>query len=122
MKKTTVLVTFMAVLVLGVSMTFANNSAEVNKDVGCNLVDAEGNLFFAPESGHQVLTNSAKDNSKITCHAQLPEGQVPPEKAIHWNFDNTNMLCSTGAGFTDDWKGVVTPSGNVMLTCHYKTP
>ena len=122
MKKMTVLLSLLAVLVLGLSMTFANGPAVVIKDGGCNLFNTTGQLFFAPSSAHQVYSNDTNGNSKITCHATLPEGQAAPKKAVHWNSGNNNIKCSTGWGITDDWKAVITPSGKVMLTCHYKTP
>ncbi|MCK4927410.1 MAG: hypothetical protein KAS11_03015 [Candidatus Aenigmarchaeota archaeon] len=121
MKKTTVLVSLLAVLVLGISMTFANGPAIVQKDIDCGLVDANGNIFFATASGQNVFTDSKNGNSKITCHATIPDGQVPPNKTLHWDSSNTNFIgCSTGYGITQDWKAVVTPSGKMMLTCHYK--
>ena len=129
MKKTTILVSLLAVLVLGISMTFANGPAVVIKDGWCNVpgvLDKDGNLIrFLTNNTHQVYANNTDDkngNSKITCHATLPAGQVPPKKALHWDFSNTGIPCSTGWGITTDWKAIVTPSGNVKLTCHYKTP
>ncbi|NOQ37255.1 hypothetical protein GQ472_00065 [archaeon] len=120
MKKTTVLVSLLAVLVLGISMTFANGPAVVQKDINCNLVNATGGIFFAPASGHNVFTDSKNGNSKITCHATLPANQVPPPKAmVMTNKDYPTLMCWTGYGpLTTDWKAIVTPSGNVKLTCH----
>ncbi|MCK4807994.1 MAG: hypothetical protein KAS90_00065 [Candidatus Aenigmarchaeota archaeon] len=124
MKKTTVLVSLLAVLVLGISMTFANGPAIVKKDINCVLMDANQNPFLALASGQNVFTDSKNNNSKITCHGTLPTGVSPPTKAVVMtNKDHPNIMCWTGYGpFTSDWKAVITPSGKVMLSCHYKTP
>ena len=119
MKKIAVLLPILVIVTLGAFAVFAETPAVVTKDTSCNLFDAEGNLFSTTDS-QAVWTNSNNGNSKITCHAQLLEGWLHPEKTVHWDFESTSLLCNTGAGSTEDWKAVVTPSGEVMLTCHYK--
>ncbi|MCK5235088.1 MAG: hypothetical protein KAJ88_04545 [Candidatus Aenigmarchaeota archaeon] len=129
MKKTTVLVSLLVLLAFSGISAYAADTAPalVIKDNGCNVPDANGNLFFTPDS-HIVISNDKNGNSKITCHSQLTDPETYPKKAVHWDYESyleahpniPNILgeCGTGAGLTKDWKAVVTPSGKVMLTCH----
>ncbi|MCK5234573.1 MAG: hypothetical protein KAJ88_01905 [Candidatus Aenigmarchaeota archaeon] len=117
MKKMTVLLSLLAVLVLGLSMTFANGPADVQKGIWCGVPDASGGSFITYDS-HSVVSNDKNGNTKLTCHGQVTDPDTYPEKTMHLDFSNTGIPCGTLLGITTDWKAVVTPSGNVKLTCH----
>ncbi len=119
MKKIAILLTLLTVLALGALSASAQGPAVVIKDGLCLVPDENGNPTVFTTESHAVYSNDKNKNSKITCHAKLPAGATPPKKTLHWDSSNTNIIgCSTGFGFTQDWKAVVTPSGNVKLTCH----
>ena len=121
MKKMTVLLSLLAVLVLGLSMTFANGPADVQKGIWCGVPDASGGSFITYDS-HSVVSNDKNGNTKLTCHGQLTDPDTYPPKTVHWDANNFNpnfiTPCGTPLGITYNWKAVVTPSGNVKLTCH----
>lgn len=90
------------------------NAAIVVNDIGCSMLDGNGNPVLVTES-HVVSTSSG--NSMITC-----KGDVAPstsaKRAVHYDYSTTPTLCSTTFGMTDDWHLVVTPSGKATLVCH----
>jgi hypothetical protein len=65
-----------------------------------------------------VITNSANSNGMMRCQAQVTLS--PDGRAVRFNYENTGQLCVTLAGITDRWNNVVSASGQVTLTCHYK--
>lgn len=105
--------TLAAFLVSG-QETAKADAAVVVKDIGCGLLDGDGNFVFTSES-HAVSTDSG--NSKITCKADVAPSTTA-QGAVKWNFANTGLLCSTSFGSTQDWQEVVTPSGKASLVCH----
>ncbi|MCK5026039.1 MAG: hypothetical protein KAS15_05575 [Nanoarchaeota archaeon] len=131
MKKIVILLVFLAVLIMGVFNVHAKseNSAVVINDVndvgGCFLAIANevGTItnFIITDNIHMVETNSKNNNTLLTCHGQLPKDQAP-KRTIHLNSENTNprLICYTSFGPTSNWKSIITPSGHVKLTCHYK--
>ncbi|MCK5629057.1 MAG: hypothetical protein KAI26_00450 [Nanoarchaeota archaeon] len=125
MKKIVILLVFLAVLIMGVFNVHAKseNSAVIINDVWCGLVmpNEDGNLnqLFTLES-HIVKTNSKNNNVLLTCRGQVPEVHFVPKSTTHLNHDNTGFMCYTSYGKTSNWKLIITPSGHVKLTCHYK--
>ena len=85
---------------------------------GCAVIDGAGNVVAAPE-GKIVVTNNANGNSLVKCHAS-GLGNIP-DRAAHWNNDNTGITCNNQQGqFTTDWKGVADTEGNAVLTCKFR--
>jgi hypothetical protein len=100
-------------LLLAIVMPAVAAPAVVNKNVDCNLIDAEGHIFTVADSGREVGTSSNNANSMIVCKAQLdPLTQLFPDKAVKWDFASTGIYCSTGFGITEDYQAVITPSGD----------
>lgn len=121
MKKIAILLTFLVVLMAGALSANADsdNSAVVMNDAfSCGVLVNDGGYIVTPDT-HLVDTNSKNDNIKLTCMGQL-ETQGP-ESALVLNYEKTGAICFYGMHVTTDWKSVVTPSGKVMLTCHFKT-
>lgn len=92
----------------------SDNAAIVINDIGCGLLDGDGNFAFTTNS-HVVSTNSG--NSMITCKADVAPSTTA-NGAVHHDYASTGLLCSTTFGVTDDWHEVVTPSGKASLVCH----
>ncbi len=103
----------------------ADSPAVVITDFGCTFLNGNGFLAFASDS-QIVVTESG--NSKLTCTGQVTPSATA-QGAVHWNFDNTGLLCSIPRGLflhhhrpplplTRDWEEVVTPSGQATLSCH----
>jgi hypothetical protein len=92
--------------------------ALVISEFGCNMFDGDGNIFFTTDT-HGVVTNSNNNNVNIRCQAEV----TPPAtgRAAVWSqATHPGVQCSTMAGLTDNWRNVVSASGNATLTCHYK--
>ena len=122
MKAIAIVLSLMTVLAFGALSAYAQGPAEVRKDISCGigLPGPPPSAVFTTES-HAVFANDKNGNSKLTCHGKLSDAIPPlnpPEKTEHLNFDNTGYICFTSFGSTYDWSAVVTPSGNVKLTCH----
>ena len=111
MKKMTVLLSLLAVLVLGVSMAVASGPAKVIKEGGCWVQNTDETLFYT-DNIHIVASNDTNKNTVLKCFATLPENKHP-EKVMH--FDG--FQCNTYLGLTTNSKTVITPSGNVIMTC-----
>jgi len=119
-----VLLALAAVMVVSTrSSAKADAPAVVITDSSCTFLDGNGSFVFASDS-QAVITDSG--NSKITCTGQVTPSSTA-QGAVHWNFDNTRLLCSILSGLarhhhqrllTQDWEEVVTPSGQAMLSCH----
>ena len=54
-------------------------------------------------------------NIIMKCHVKGVSNSTG--KAVKWNFDNTDRLCVTQYGATDDWRSVVSSEGDAMMTC-----
>jgi hypothetical protein len=52
-------------------------------------------------------------NGTLVCHGQVPQG--PPRAVVV-----KGLSCPTPAGVTNRSHTVITPSGRVTLTCHFK--
>ncbi len=109
-----------AVIVTMVPSRARAEGAEINKDVGCTMYDANGNLTVIASDSVQIGTNSQRCNSTISCKAKGVDNTTG--KAIHWDTDTTsNGLCSTGFGITDRWSEIISTSGVAHLICHVNT-
>jgi hypothetical protein len=111
---------FMMALLVS-AMAVVAESATIIKDVGCGLLDADGNIMFVSDM-IAVGTESKNGNAMLNCKGELPDGSTLPDKAVKWDYESTGLMCNTLFGITDQWQAVVTPSGQVSLSCHYKNP
>lgn len=113
-----------------------SNGAGINVP-GCNnddgLTDIIGPDAVAPFSEEDLIFNipivssncvlGAGPTEHYTVLARLPDGIAPPKKPVVWNFENTGLPCYASTetfNFTTDWAQRITPSGNVILVCHFK--
>ena len=92
------------------------NGAVVEKDSLCGIYvgDYGSGAVFTEDS--QFVAN--ENTWKLTCHGQITDNF--PLNAVIYNEDTTPSInCGWGIYFTEDgWKTVITPSGEVTLTCH----
>lgn len=127
MKKTTVLVSLLILLAFSGISAYAADTAPaiVIKDRFCAIYVPDTvypNILTSDR--HIVASNDKNDNIKLTCHTSLPDGATPPAKTIHMNHEtHPEIICfSFIDGMyrgTTNWKTMITPSGKVMMTCHY---
>jgi hypothetical protein len=92
-------------------------SAQVLDVSACTVLDGNGNVYRTSEKNHAVY-NKAGDILK--CDAK----DIPNDakKTVQYDKASTGYRCSTGQHMTDDWKLVVSASGNATLTCKFKFP
>lgn len=69
------------------------------------------------EKSHSVQTNSQNDNSNANCHGQLPQGTPGPSRALVFS----DVPCATATRVPGTGDVVITPSGRVNFTCHFKS-
>jgi len=91
------------------------NAAVVINDITCGLLDGNGGFVITNDS-HAVVTGSNNGNGLLWCKASNVANSTG--KAVHWDFSNTGLLCSTPAGTTNRWNETVSASGEAMLRCH----
>ena len=102
-------------LLLAIVLPTMAAPAELEKDISCNLLDAAGD-YTIQGTGNMFSTSSG--NSILVCKAQLT-GNFPV-KAVIWDNANTGRSCGTKLGITEDFQEVITPSGQISMTCHFK--
>jgi hypothetical protein len=130
---------FLAAMTFGAATTLlASNAAGATADVFMfpedgicifGWVDELGNVIGVEGEGVAVFTNNERGNATYNCHGAIPpdlpsaRDTLPllgfPSGAGIFNFENTmGILCMIGPIITADWQEVVTPSGQVQITCH----
>ena len=110
MKKVSILLAAVfAVTTLLVSWAESENAAVVINDIGCILMDGDGNLV-ATDNTHAVVTSSG--NGMLTCRAEVPNSTG---KAVVYK----DLGCNTPAGFGIG-RETVSTSGQATLTCWVK--
>jgi hypothetical protein len=88
--------------------------ATVTKGADCTI-QVPGFPSVTTTKQHSVQTNSQNNNSNENCHAELPAGAAP-DRGLP-----LPILCVTATGGPiGTGHLVITPSGKVNLTCHFK--
>ncbi len=104
----------LAVLMGGALQTAADpgGGATVIKDFGCQIIppDWGGPFTLFTSDTHSVSTPSG--NTTLKCFFDIPAGYEPSKAQKFKNF-----LCNTFLGSTTNSKSVVTPGGQIVLTC-----
>lgn len=79
-------------------------------DFSYSMLDGDGNLMVTTTDSRVVITNSNNGSANLKCFADV----VLPSngKAVHYNFENTGVLCGTIAGVTDKWYQTVSAGGD----------
>lgn len=98
-------------------------AADVNFDRFCSLnlgLSLSGlNEFGTATSTDEidVHTNNANGNAMISCHGNLDDSSLAPDKAVKGTFSAGFDNPETGDFVPCDGIIIVTPSGKVSLTC-----
>ena len=128
----------------GMTPIFAKGAVVYRGDIGCGVVDGNGDWFpagwpdVALPCGTEVSTYSNNGNASLTVRASgVPN---PTGKTIHWGPYNPGAAWVASYDlpgppypcfllgpdrdlenplFTVNWHAVVTPSGQATLTCQY---
>ena len=101
---------------LTMSASIFADPADVIRSNGCIFFDDNGTPWADSTADLQfVFTNNEDGNANVRCEGYLPEEAALPERALHFNFDNTGFVCLGG---DESWKMTVTPSGRATFTCH----
>lgn len=130
-KKIFLLVTLVSLILITTTLVSADspNSAVVIHDDTCWVPDGTGSLEFddlweIPNCCTVVETFGKPGVKKFSCHAQLPEEAVYPEKTMLLTYENTDEFeCwwdIAGTITTDDYLFTLTPSGVVNFHCMFK--
>jgi hypothetical protein len=125
-KNASFLIFFLAVIAFGLSPVVADaqDGAVVIKDTSCMVLDVDAINTFDVYDTVKVTTPSRNNNRNVSCHGDLPDGSILPDNAVVYNFMSTGWKCCVNFDgvwlATENWHEVITPSGNVSLTCHYK--
>lgn len=116
------------------SVAFGQSASDVVTIDGdfCKVYDAETprKIFtiFPPSNGGSAFVEKTITPAgilKFTCSGTLPDGAVPPtQRAILLTESDVNNPCTIRLDpkivqTTDDWQEVITPSGQVNVTCLY---
>src|SRR5688572_11376504 len=102
-----------ALTLLTSSLAMANGAVHIS-DFGCGMLNGQGGSVYTtdsrvtvtpPNAGVTILKCSARDVANTT------------GRAVHWNHDNTGLVCNTQMGTTTDWMETVSANGAAVLTC-----
>ena len=108
--------TLLIAVLLTISASVFANPADIVRGSGCIFFDDNGTPWVDATSDFQmVFTNNEDGDANVRCEGYLPEGAALPDRALHFNFDNTGFVCLGG---DEMWKMTVTPSGRATFTCH----
>jgi hypothetical protein len=110
----------LSIAVAAVPAAALGEGADVSKGDTCTLQLSQfpGSTYpdVVTEQSHSVQTNSKNHNSNANCHGQLPAG-TEPSRAV--KFKDIGCFTATSGPGTADL--VITPSGRVNFTCHFKS-
>lgn len=94
---------------VGAMETGEHGSASVARGFWCGV------LYASTTDSHETL--SASGNQMLTCHGDLPDWMIPPDKAVTLSGLACNFYFP---GWTTDSKLLVTPAGEIILKCRGK--
>ena len=122
------LIIVLAIVALGMCplLAEAQNRAVVIKDTSCTVLDLDGLSTFDVSNTIKVSTPSRNCNRNVSCHGDLSDGSsyLPPDQGVVFNYENSGWECRVNFDGvwmpTLNWHQVITPSGQVTLTCHFK--
>ena len=108
-------ITFLAGSLGGGDGVSANGQGAIAGRAECGIfTDVYGGGWADDFDAHYVVNNNG---GLLNCKAAI--GDPLPDRTVMFNFDNTGIVCGTPAGDTEDWAMTITPSGQVILECHF---
>ena len=125
--------TVVLVSILAVTMTvgvFTSQPAQARATVfitlaNCGMFDASGNNVSVLDI--EIITQSSNNNITWICQAEFDNPTGKPIKYDAFNVpgippEYLPIMCEDGlGGFTEDWKEVISASGQATTTCHFKS-
>jgi hypothetical protein len=116
MKKLVIGLGILLVIALAMPVFADGNGAVVGKNSRCGIYVGDYGTGRAWTEDSQFVIN--ENNWKLTCHGQITDNF--PLKTVIYDEDTApGGICGWGSYFTEDgWKIVITPSGQVTLSCH----
>jgi hypothetical protein len=114
----TLAVAGLSIVAAAVPASSMGEGAQVSKGEPCILQLSKFSSFpdVVAERSNSVQTNSKNNNSNANCHGQLPPG-TEPSRAVQFK----DIGCFTATSGPGDANLVITPSGRVNFTCHFKS-
>ena len=113
MKRNMIWLSVSLLVLLAGGMHADNPAVVINDSSSCGMLDGNENLV-STDNTHTVTKSDG--NSSVNCQANVTPSTTG--KAVHWDNDNTSMLCKTPGGYTNDWKETVSADGQASLSCH----
>lgn len=107
------------ILIIGLVFLMSTANAEsLVMETGCDVLAPDGVSYFYALGGKEVIKIDNKVT--ITCKGTMPEEITRPDRAVHFDFENTGISYHTdqfrvNKGLTNDWKEEITPSGRFIL-------
>lgn len=102
------------VLLLAATTAFAE-PAIILTDFGCGLLDGDGNGIFTTDT--KVVNSLGKNGGNVNLKCYASDVPNSTGETVKWDFYNTGSPCGTQYGLTEDWRIVVDPEGNAIMTC-----
>ena len=123
MKKLAIGIGILFLIALVMPTLAVGNGAEVGKDFVCGIYTGDYGTVIpevSPDFGFLFTEDSQyviNDNIwKLTCRSQITENF--PAKAVNYRSTVGCMPLGESGPNSDVWNVVITPSGQVTLTCH----
>ena len=101
------------VLVVGLSALTPGPADVIRDDQACVFFDGNGEPVGVDCTVQRVYTNNDKGTWNLWGKAVLPEDAVLPDRAMHFDFDNTGFTCDG----SEVWRGTLTPKGRFSISC-----
>jgi len=125
MKKTNWVLFVIATLAVGMIPGIVGAQAVVIKDTSIVILDTAYNPYEVFNTV-KVMTPSQNCNVNVSSHGVLGDWypEPLPTKAVILDYDVIPVPCIVNFDGievrTNDWHEVITPSGRVNLSCHFK--
>ena len=111
-------ISLLAAMLFSPMALFAQSAVVIDFEANeCALLNGNGKIVAAA-AGKQIVTNSQKDNTILTCSAKV--APADDGKAAIFNKAKTGYVCYTWKGYTENWQNTVSANGNAKLVCRYK--
>lgn len=114
----------LAIAAVSYSQASADPAIVIHAQEGCTVEDLDHN-FVPPDSpprgnGVIIVTENPNGNWSALCTGRLPEGSRLPDRPVVWTYEDVGGWCGIpGWIVTTNFVQVITPSGQVSLTCHF---
>jgi hypothetical protein len=119
-----VLAMVLAIAAISFSLAFAGQATVLHVLDGCTVDNLDGEIVpmdGTPRGdGLIVVTENANGSWNAACSGSLPEGSRLPDRTVVWTVEDVGGGCGIPDWiWTTDFNEVITPSGQVTLTCHF---